>query len=98
VAEHDAVGQAGAEGRAVEQGAGQYVQRVEPAPGLAYVLDDEVGREVALEPLPVLERIVDLGVRHRSRLEPAVEDVGYAAHGRARPGGPGATWQRRARP
>src|SRR3546814_1922913 len=50
------------------------------------VLDDEVAREVALEPLPVLERVVHLGEGHRARLEPAVEDVGDAPHHRP-PGG-----------
>ena len=82
-AEHDAVADARLERRAVEQRRGQDVQRVEPAAGLAGVLDDEVARVVVLEPLAVLERVVDLGERHRSRLEPAVEHLGHAAHHRA---------------
>ena len=82
-AEHDAVGHRGLERRAVEQRRGQHVQRVEPAAGLARVLDDEVARVVRLEPLGVLERVVHLGERHRSRLEPAVEDLGDAPHHRA---------------
>ena len=57
-------------------------KRVEPAPRLGHVLDDEVARVVALEPLGVLERIVDLRERHRSRFEPAVEHLGDAAHHR----------------
>ena len=83
VAEHDAVADAGAERRAVEQRRGQHVQRVEPAAGLADVLDDEVARVVRLEPLAVLERVVHLGERHRARLEPAVEHLGHAPHHRA---------------
>ena len=47
VAQHDAVRHTGRERRPVEQRGGQHVQRVEPAPGLADVLDDEVAREVA---------------------------------------------------
>ena len=38
-------------------------------------LGDEVGREGLLEALLVLERVVQLRVRHGARLEPAVEDV-----------------------
>ena len=51
VAEQDAVADAGPERRPVEQRRGQHVQRVEPAAGLADVLDDEVARVVVLEPL-----------------------------------------------
>ncbi len=74
-------------GGPVEQGGGQHVQRVEPAPGLADVLDDEVAGEMGFEPLRVLERVVHLGEGHRPRFEPAVEDVGHPAHGRARRSG-----------
>ena len=70
------------EGRPVEQGGGKDVQRVEPAAGLVYVLDDEVGREVLVKPLTVLERVVHLRERHRARLEPAVQDLRYPAHRR----------------
>ena len=70
------------EGRTVEQGGGQDVQRVEPAPGLVDVLDNEVGREVVVEPLAVLERVVHLGEGHRARLEPAVQDLRYPPHRR----------------
>ena len=52
------------EGRPVEKGGGQHVQRVEPAFGLVDVLHDEIGREVLLEALPVLEGVVELGERH----------------------------------
>ena len=82
VAEHDAVRHAGHERRPVEQRGGQHVQRVEPAAGLAVVLDDEVARVVVLEPVPVLERVVHLGVRHRAGFEPAVQHLRHPAHGR----------------
>ena len=72
----------GGEGRPVEERGGQDVQRVEPAAGLADVLDDEVAREVVLEPLGVLEGVVHLRVAHRPGVEPHVEDVLDAAHGR----------------
>ena len=80
VAQHDAVAQDVAERRAVEQRRGQHVQRVEPAAGLADVLDDEVARVVVLEPVRVLERVVHLRERHRAAVEPHVEDVRDAAH------------------
>ena len=75
----DAVG----ERRSVEQRRGEHVQRVEPAAGLADVLADEIRREVLLEPLRVLERVVQLREGHRAGLEPAVEDVFDAPHRRA---------------
>ena len=64
----------------VEQRRREHVQRVEPAAGLPDVLDDEVAREVVLEPVGVLERVVHLGERHRARVEPHVEHVLDAAH------------------
>ena len=51
-AEHDAVADAVLERRLVEDAGGQDVQRVEPAAGLADVLDDEVGREVVAGTTP----------------------------------------------
>ena len=72
-----------AERRPVEQRRGQHVQRVEPAAGLAVVLDDEVARVVVLEPLGVLERVVHLRERHGARLEPAVQHLRHPAHRRA---------------
>ena len=71
-----------AERRAVEQRRRQHVQRVEPAAGLPDVLDDEVARVVAVEPVAVLERVVHLRERHRARLEPAVKHLGDAPHRR----------------
>ena len=79
----------GPERRLVEQRGGQDVQRVEPAAGLADVLDDEVTGEVgirtgrAVEPIAVLERVVHLRIRHRSRVEPHIEDVLDPAHRRS---------------
>ena len=62
--------------RLVEQGRGEDGQGVEPPARLVEGLGDEVGGEVLLEELAVLERIVVLRVRHRPRLEPAVEHRG----------------------
>ena len=93
VAEHDAVGDDLLERRAVEQCGGQHVEQVEPATGLADVLDDEVRRRVGVEPVLVLKRVVHLGEGHGAGVEPDVEDVRDAAHGglprrviRVRPG------------
>ena len=79
-AEHDAVADHVLVRRLVEQRGGHDVQGVEPAAGLADVLHDVVAREVLLEELLVLERIVELRERHRTGFEPAVEHVGDAAH------------------
>ena len=65
-AQDDAVGEARRERRPVEDRRGEDVHGVEPAAGLADVLDDEVAREVVLEPVGVLERVVHLGERHRA--------------------------------
>ncbi len=81
-AQHDAVADDVAEGRAVEQRRGQDVEHVEPAARLADVLHDEVRGVVGVEPLAVLERVVDLAVGHRSGVEPDIEHVLDAAHGR----------------
>ncbi len=80
VAQHDPVRQHVGERGPVEQRRGQHVHRVEPAARLAVVLDDEVAGEVVVEPLGVLERVVDLGERHRAGLEPAVQHLGHPAH------------------
>ena len=66
-----------------EQRPCQDMQCVEPAPRLVDVLHDEVGREVLLEPLLVLERVMHLRKGHRTRFEPAVEHLRHAPHRRA---------------
>ena len=81
--EHDAVAQAAGECRTIEQRRGEHVHRVEPPPSLADVLDDEVAGIVMIEPLGVLERVVNLCERHRTGLEPAVEDFGHTTHRRS---------------
>ena len=58
-----------------------------PAACLVDALGDEVGREGGLERLLVLEGVVLLRVRHRARLEPAVEDLVDAAERSAALGG-----------
>ena len=82
VVQHDSVADDVGEGRSIEQGHRQDVQRVEPAAGLGDVLDDEVGGGVLLEPFTVLERVVHLGEGHGTRLEPAVEHLGDPPHHR----------------
>jgi len=77
------VADAGGERGPVEERGGQHVHRVEPAPGLADVLHDEVPGEVVLEPLRVLERVVHLGEGHRAGVEPHVQHLRDAAHRRA---------------
>ncbi|MBG9885060.1 hypothetical protein ABE10_00360, partial [Bacillus toyonensis] len=80
-AQHDAVAAHPGERRAAEERRGEDVHDVEPAARLPDVLDDEVRRGVGVEPLPVLERVVHLGVGHRTRVEPDIEDVLDAPHG-----------------
>ena len=69
-----------AERRRVEQSGGQHMQSVEPAACLIHILHDEISREVRLEPLSVLKRVVHLGIGHRPRLEPAVQHFGHSSH------------------
>src|SRR5437879_968760 len=57
------------------------MEGVEPPSRLSDVLDDEVGGEVALEPVGPFEWVVDLSEWHSSRLEPAVVHVGHPRHG-----------------
>ena len=71
------------ERRAVEQRGRHNMQVVEPAADLTGVLNDEIAREVGLEPVLVLERIVLLCKRHAAGLKPAVEHLRDAVHGRA---------------
>ena len=84
---------AGLEGRPVEERRREDVQGVEPAAGLADVFDDEVAREVVLEPFGVVEGIVHLGETHGAGVEPDVEDILDTAHRRGAGGvvgiGPG---------
>ena len=68
------------ERRAVKQCNRQDVKQVEPAAGLADVLHNEVGRCVGLEPLLVLERVVELRKRHGTGVEPDIQDIRDAAH------------------
>ena len=56
------------------------MQCEEPASCLVNAFGDEVGREVALEMLAVLERVMPLGKWHRARIEPNVDELGSALH------------------
>lgn len=49
-------------------------QSVEPTTSLINTFRNEIGRESVLEFVLVLERIVLLSIRHRTRLEPAIKD------------------------
>ena len=59
------------------------MKRIEPAAGLANVLNDVIAGAVGFEPLAVLERVVSLSKWHRTRFKPAVEHLWHATHGRA---------------
>ena len=58
------------------------MEREEPAASLIDTLGDEVGGidRAAVEQLLVLERIVDLGIRHGAGVEPDVDEVALALH------------------
>ena len=56
------------------------VQGVEPAARLVDGLADEVGGELTVELVLVLEGVVPLGVGHGAAVEPGVGDLGHAAH------------------
>mmetsp|Transcript_22495 Transcript_22495/g.73070 ORF Transcript_22495/g.73070 Transcript_22495/m.73070 type:complete len:643 (+) Transcript_22495:1232-3160(+) len=73
--EDEAVAHEVLERRAVEERRGEHHQRVEPSTRLVEPFRDKVGGKVVLEELFVLERVVQLRVRHAPALEPAVEDV-----------------------
>ena len=63
-----------------EQEHGLRVQGIEPAAGLVHRFADEGRGEPLLKEVLVLKRIVELRVRHRAGVEPAVDDFGHAAH------------------
>ena len=58
------------------------MQRKEPSSGLVHALGNEVGRIdlAVVKGVLVLERIVYLGVRHRTRIKPYVDKVELALH------------------
>ena len=74
-----------AEGRPIEERGRQHVEGIEPSTGLPDVLNDEVGGAVAVEPVAVLERVVNLREGHRPGVEPDIEHIVDAAH-RGAPG------------
>ena len=61
------------------------MERKEPTARLVYALGDEVGgiNRAVVEQFLVLKRIVDLGIRHGTRVKPNVDKVGFAVHRRA---------------
>ena len=58
------------------------MQSEEPTTSLVHALVDEVGRECLLlvNELMVLERIVNLSVRHRTRVEPNINQIALTLH------------------
>ena len=58
------------------------MQSVEPTAGLTNILNDEVRRIVVLEPVLILEGIVNLRIRHRPGVKPYVQHVFDATHRR----------------
>ena len=67
-------------GQRVAEPCGDRQQRVEPAAGLIDAFGDEVGGVIPLELVPVLEREVPLGERHRSGVEPGIDNLGASLH------------------
>ena len=55
-------------------------QRIEPAAGLVNGLGDEISRETLLKNFLVLKRIMPLGKRHGTGVEPAVDNFRYTVH------------------
>ena len=53
---------------------------IEPSTGLVHGLTDELCRELGLEELLILKRIVMLCIWHRTGIEPAVDDFRYTVH------------------
>ena len=78
--QYQAVGNHMLVGYRAEHHAGNRVQGEEPTPGLVHAFGNEVGGEVVLEFVLVLERVVQLGVRHRAAVEPNVDKVRFAEH------------------
>ncbi len=56
------------------------MQREEPAARLIDALGDEVGRVDVAESLLVFERVVHLCIGHGARVEPYVDQIGFAVH------------------
>ena len=58
------------------------MERKEPTARLVYALGDEVRgiNRAVIEQFLVLKRIVNLGIRHGTRVEPNVDKVGFAVH------------------
>src|SRR5918994_4408415 len=67
-------------GKLIERSGGDGQERVKPSAGLIDSLTDEVSRKVPTKFLLVLERIMPLGIRHRSGVEPGVNHFRAAAH------------------
>ena len=64
----------------LEQKRTDRVKRVKPAARLVHAFGDEVGRERVFEDLLVFKWVMPLRERHRSGIEPNVDEFGNAAH------------------
>ena len=80
--QHQSAGDHVLEGDGIEDHRGDGMQGKEPSTGLVDTLVDEVGGErlVLVYRLTVLERIVNLGVWHRTGVEPHVNEVALTLH------------------
>ena len=58
------------------------MQSVEPTAGLTNILNYEIRRIMVLEPVLILEGIVNLRIRHRSGVKPYVQHVFDTTHRR----------------
>ena len=83
--EHQTVGNHVLVGHAVKHHRRDGMQREEPAARLVHALGNEVGGEecAVVNGLLVLERVVQLGIGHRTAVKPHVDQVELALHGLA---------------
>ena len=56
------------------------MQRIEPAARLINGFANIIGRILRFELILILERIVPLSIRHRTRVEPHINQIQDAAH------------------
>ena len=66
--------------RLVKEQCGDCHQGIEPSSCLVNCLTDEVSREVVLEDILILKRIMPLCKWHRTGIEPAVDNLRYTLH------------------
>ena len=52
----------------------------EPAPGLVDTFGNIIGREHLAEISLILKRVMYLGIRHRTRIKPSVDQISFTDH------------------